>query len=123
MGFTRRSLAENALSLLANMTEAEQALEPHIAKLGVRYRCQHLFWGLKIIPDFLLLDHGIVVEVDDPSHNRKAKREADAKKTASLEKLGWKVYRCTNAAVIANPAQVLRDILTDAGLTELSGRL
>lgn len=90
--------------LYSNPTPAEIALEPAIAALGIRYRFQHPFWGLRIFPDFVLLDKKVVIEVDDPSHRTKKKRLADEEKTARLARMGWTVVRCTNEEALADPA-------------------
>jgi very-short-patch-repair endonuclease len=115
----RRSLLENWASLYSNLTAAEQSLEPYIAALGVRYRVQHPFFGLRIFPDFVLPDHALVIEVDDPSHLTAYKKKADKDKTAKLNKLGWTVVRCTNEQALKNPAQTLKQMLKEAGLDNL----
>lgn len=102
---------------LSNPTDGEAALEPHIAALGVRYRCQHPLWGVKAYRlDFALLDEKIAIEVDDPSHTQKRKRAADKMRTARLNKAGWKVLRTTNEAVLADPAKALADCFKSAGI-------
>jgi very-short-patch-repair endonuclease len=100
----------------SNPTPAEKALEPEVAKLGVPYRIQHPIWALSYRLDFALPTLGIAIEVDDPSHTAKRKRAADTKRTARLKKAGWRVLRTTNAAVLADPAKALRDLLKAAGL-------
>lgn len=103
----------------SNPTPAEKALEPEVAKLGVPYRIQHPIWALSYRLDFALPTLGVAIEVDDPSHTAKKKRAADKKRSARLEKAGWRVLRTTNAAVLANPAKALRDCLEAAGLSTL----
>lgn len=89
-------------------TPAELALEPHIAALGTRYRTQYPLWlfdgRLRFFPDVVLLDHMIVIEVDDPSHLTPKKRRADAERTKKLEAAGWRVWRCTNHEALVDPA-------------------
>jgi very-short-patch-repair endonuclease len=116
---SRRSLLENWAALYSNNTESERLIEPYIAALGVRYRAQHIFWGLRIIPDFVLLDYACIIEIDDPSHNTAYKKAKDKEKTAKLLKQGWKVCRTTNAAVEINPAAALKEALKQVGLDHL----
>lgn len=68
--------------LYCNQTEAERALEPAVAALGQVYRTQHPFWGHRAIVDFVLLKLRVIIEVDDDSHSRAAKKKADAERTA-----------------------------------------
>lgn len=95
----------------ANQTPAEAAIEPAIAALGIRYRFQHPLWGLRLFPDFVLLDHKIVIEVDDASHRTSAKRRADAERTARLQAAGWRVVRCTNDEALEDPHGSVRRML------------
>lgn len=105
--------------LYSQPTPAEQALEPAIAALGTRYRFQHPIWALRLFPDFVLLDHRVVIEVDDPSHRTSKKRKADAERTKRLERAGWRVVRCTNEEAIEDPVGTVERLLTAAGLTAL----
>lgn len=87
-------------------TAAEYALEPAVASLGVVYRWQYPFWlfgPLKYIADFLLPDHKVVLEVDDPSHFTPAGRAKDKIRTAALVRAGYRVVRCTNDEALADP--------------------
>jgi very-short-patch-repair endonuclease len=92
------------------------ALEPAIASLGVPYRFQHPVWALGVFPDFVLLQHRLVIEVDDDSHRRASKKKADAERTAKLERAGWRVVRCTNAEALSYPYQTIDRLMADAGL-------
>lgn len=51
-------------------------------------------WALGCFPDFALPDQRVVIEVDDASHNRAAKKKADAERTRKLNGAGWTVVRC-----------------------------
>lgn len=102
--------------LYSNPTPAEAALEPAIAKLGMRYRFQHPLWGLRVFPDFVLLDHKVIIEVDDPSHRTSKKRREDAERTARLQKAGWRVWRCTNDEAIEDPHGTIERMLKDTKL-------
>jgi very-short-patch-repair endonuclease len=90
-------------ALYADQTPAEAALEPALASLGVPYRFQHPLWALRVFPDFVLHQHKLVIEVDDPSHARPAKKRADAERTRKIESAGWKVVRCTNEEALRDP--------------------
>src|SRR4051812_5297668 len=82
-------------------TKQEQTLEERVATLGVRYRTQHPFrCGAKnYFADLWLPDYSIVVEVDDPGHNRADKRKKDLERTNALEARGLVVLRVTNEQV------------------------
>ncbi len=97
--------------LLNNMTEPELALEPAIAALGERYRAQHLFAGLRHIADFALLDRKLIIEVDGDSHTVPVQMEKDLKHTMALQALGWTVFRCSNDAAKAAPAETVQAAL------------
>lgn len=101
-------------------TPAELALEPAVASLGVPYRFQHplFLWGTKIFPDYCWPTIGVVLEVDDPSHEEPEKMADDARKTAILEEMGYVVVRCTNAEATSNPYAVvdrIRPLLSRVG--------
>lgn len=106
---------------LYNLTPAERALEPAIAALGIPYRVQHPLWALGLFPDFVLLDARVVIEVDDPSHRRKA--AADAERTAKLNRAGWRVARCTNEEAMADPVGTINRLMTELGLPQRVPRL
>lgn len=108
--------------LYSNQTPAERALEPAIAKLGVRYRCQHPLWALRVFPDFVLPDQRVVIEVDDPSHSTKAAKLRDAERTLKIERAGWKVVRCQNAEALADPIGTLNRLMIEAKLPHLQVR-
>jgi very-short-patch-repair endonuclease len=103
--------------LYSQPTPAERALEPAIAKLGLPYRFQHPIWALRVFPDFVILPLKLVIEVDDPSHSTKRKREADADRTKRLQRAGWRVVRCTNAEALADPTATVSRLLSAAGVT------
>lgn len=106
--------------LYSQPTPAEAAIEPAIAALGVPYRFQHPLWALGIFPDFVLLNERVVLEVDDPSHNTKRKRDADALRTKKLNAAGWRVARCSNADAIANPHDAVNRMMVDLNLPHRS---
>lgn len=106
-------------------TAAELSLEDAIAQLGVPYRNQFpgFLYGVRYFVDFYLPTLGLVIEVDDPSHDRSDKQIADIERTADLEDAwGVTVVRCTNADAIDNPHGTLRRLLTEAHLWPLPQR-
>lgn len=102
--------------LYSNPTEAEAALEPAIASMGIPYRFQHPLWGLSLFPDFALPGDRVIIEVDDPSHSTTKKKKEDAERTAKLVKHNWRVVRCTNAQAIADPVGTINNLMEDLGL-------
>ena len=101
--------------LYTKQTKHEQKLEKEICKLGVRYRTQHIMLPVKAILDFYLPDFNLCVEVDDPSHEKKAKK--DRLRTERLAGLGIKVIRFTNKQVDSQPDKVLDAIREEIGRT------
>lgn len=102
--------------LYSNLTPAEQALEPAVAALGVPYRVQHPIWALRVFPDFALPTLHLIIEVDDPSHNTRAKRQKDAERTAKLRARGWTVVRCSNQQALEDPRGTVTRLLREAGI-------
>jgi very-short-patch-repair endonuclease len=94
-------------------TPAELSLEEAVCCLGVPYRTQfpgYLF-GFRYFPDFFLPTLGLVIEVDDASHDRSKKREEDEERTRDLESRGWRVVRCTNEEALADPHGAVKRML------------
>lgn len=108
--------AERWAKLYSNPTPAEVAVEPAIASLGVPYRFQHPLWGLRLFPDFVLLQQKLVIEIDDPGHATRAGRAKDALRTKKLAAAGWRVVRCTNAEAIDDPYGAVDAMMEEAGL-------
>ncbi len=105
-------LFKNAYFLYVNQTSPERAMEVAISKLGTRYRCQHLFPGLRHIADFALLDRQIIIEVDGKSHSKPDQIYKDLVNTLALEKRGWRVLRCSNDDVSSDAEGTLQRLLT-----------
>jgi len=100
-------------------TEAELALEDAVAALGYPYRTQFpgFLFGVRFFVDFFLPTLGLVIEVDDPSHDRDDKQQADAERTAELEKeWGVRVLRCTNDEAIDDPHGTVKRLMAEAGI-------
>src|SRR5690349_6910316 len=99
-------------------TPAELALEDAVAELGVPYRTQFpgFLFGFRFFPDFVLPTVGVVLEVDDDSHSRPEKQEADGERTQYLEgEQGWRVARCSNQEALENPRGAVRRMLASVG--------
>jgi very-short-patch-repair endonuclease len=106
-------MAARAGKLYRDITPAEIAMEEAVATLGVPYRVQfpYYLWGVRFFPDFVLPTLKVIVEVDDPSHFRPEKIEADNQRTEELGALGWKVVRCTNKEALDDARGVLHGLL------------
>lgn len=104
----------NWAHLYTDLTQAEYAIEPAIAALGVRYRAQHPIFAYHYIVDFALLDERIIIEVDGKSHNGPEAKEADRGRTLKLERLGWVVVRCTNEQAVSEPQATVQKLLLEA---------
>lgn len=63
--------------------------------------------------DFACVDAQLVVEVDGGQHAEQI--EYDARRTAYLERAGWRVLRFWNSAVLTNRAGVCLTILEACG--------
>lgn len=63
-----------------------------------------------------------MIEVDDDSHRRAAKKKADAERTAKLEAAGWRVLRCWNEEAIADPHATVARLMREAGFDHLLKR-
>lgn len=108
-------------AVLYKGTAGEMALEPAVAALGVPYRtnfpCFLYSGGLKSILDFYLPTLKMVIEVDGESHNTKAAQEADASRTAELEKrYGVKVYRVSNEDALRDNIKAVNQVMIEADL-------
>jgi len=117
-----RELLKRARALRSEMTEPETRLWLAIrAKRlnGIKFVRQTVRG--RAIPDFVARSHNLVIEVDGDTH---AISEAyDARRTAVLERQGYRVLRFTNADVMTNLDGVLQTILgavTSAALPTLS---
>jgi very-short-patch-repair endonuclease len=102
-----------ARRLRTGMTQAERALWGHLRRKqldGVPcYRQKPI--GPYIV-DFYLPAIRLVIEVDGSQHLTECEREADAARTAHLERLGLKVIRFDNRQVMREMDAVL-DVIWD----------
>jgi very-short-patch-repair endonuclease len=102
--------SEIARRLRSNQTDAERRLwlllrDRRLA--GYKFRRQRPIGPY--IADFASIRHRLIVEVDGGQH---ADSSADAKRTAWLERYGWRVIRIWNNEVSNNPDGVADHILS-----------
>ena len=83
--------------LKAEMTDEEKILWEKIRgkKLGIKFRRQHIVDVY--VPDFVALSIKLIIEVDGKIHLKR--RNEDAERTKSLERLGYKVIRFKNEEI------------------------
>jgi very-short-patch-repair endonuclease len=112
------------LSRLLEGTKAELALEDAIGALGVPYRFQFpgYRYGLRFFPDYYLPTLGVVIEVDDPSHDKKIEEDAERSRRI-FEEWGARVLRVTNENALNNPHGAVQSVLREAGLWPIPKRL
>lgn len=107
-------------------TPAEHAVEAAVASIGVPYRTQFpgYLYGLRFFPDFVFPTLGVVLEIDDPSHDRADKIAADIERTAEIKRAwGYDVVRITNKAAQTNPDEAVRTALASVGKYPVPQRL
>lgn len=99
--------------LRENMTYAEILLWEHLQRVmhkwGVDFKAQGVV-GNRFIADFVAYEQRLIVEVDGSIHNRRAIKRKDAYRTEVLTRLGYRIIRFTNKAVISNCAFVVGSI-------------
>jgi very-short-patch-repair endonuclease len=93
------------------MTDAERRLwfalrDRRLA--GFKFRRQHPIGNF--IVDFACTKHHLVVEADGGQH---AESESDARRTALIEAMGWRVMRFWNNDILANTEGVILTLLRE----------
>lgn len=93
-----------------NQTEAESILWSLIRgnRLGCPFKRQHVIGNF--IADFVCLNFMLVVEIDGGYHRKETQLTSDNERTIQLNRMGFKVIRFTNEAVIGDTENVLRQI-------------
>jgi very-short-patch-repair endonuclease len=66
---------------------------------GIKFRRQHPIGPY--FADFACVSKGLVIEIDGDQHDDRV--EADARRTALMESLGWRVIRFSAREVVQNP--------------------
>ena len=107
---TYQLLLDKAREMRRNPTEAESALWKYLSgnKFGAHFRRQHPIFGY--IPDFVSLEHRIIIEIDGGYHFEGEQLEKDAERTKYLNDAGFVVLRYTNEEVLGDIDNVLEDI-------------
>ncbi|MCR5423771.1 MAG: aminotransferase class I/II-fold pyridoxal phosphate-dependent enzyme [Bacteroidales bacterium] len=76
---------------------------------GYKFRRQHVIGDY--IVDFVCLEKMLVVEIDGEYHNEWEQQIDDAARTEWLAIKGFRVMRFTNAEVLSNPEEFLKDVI------------
>ena len=101
--------SRTARRLRTTMTDAERRLWSALRGRrlrGFKFRRQHPLGPFVV--DFACLDHRLVIEADGGQH---ADSVEDERRTAWLERRGWRVLRFWNNDIFANPEGVQEAIL------------
>ena len=107
---TPEELLTNAKTMRTEMTPAEARLWYHLRTkrlAGVKFTRQVV--RKPYIADFVARSHKLVIELDGHTHAGAA--TYDARRTATLERLGYTVLRFSNSDVMGNEEGVLSVIL------------
>jgi very-short-patch-repair endonuclease len=97
------------VALRQNATDAERrlwAVLRHRQLQGYKFRRQHAIG--RFIADFACTKHRLVIEADGGQHNGSI---ADDRRTAWLEREGWRVLRFWNNDILSNTEGVLSAIV------------
>jgi very-short-patch-repair endonuclease len=107
-----RLLEERARAMRFAPTRSEEHLWRRLSgsKLGFAFRRQ-LVVGPFIV-DFACTKARLVLEVDGPYHEQRAR--PDARRDRKLAELGWRVLRVTEREVLEQPEQVVAAIAAAA---------
>ena len=73
---------------------------------GIKFRRQHPIGPY--FADFACVSKGLVIEIDGDQHDDRV--EADARRTALMESLGWRVVRFSARDVVQNPEGIWAEI-------------
>jgi very-short-patch-repair endonuclease len=102
-------MARNTHELRQNATDAERRLWAMLRDrrlAGYKFRRQHPI-GPYIV-DFANTKYHLIIEADGGQHNEST---ADLRRTAWLQKQGWRVIRFWNNDILANTEGVLNIVL------------
>ena len=101
--------SQQARALRVSMTDAERRLWACLRGrrlVGYKFRRQHPLG--RYILDFACIEHRLAIEADGGQHSESA---ADERRTAWLERQGWRVLRFWNNEILANSEGVQEMIL------------
>ena len=103
-------MTQHARDLRKNPTDAERLIWARVARFRPRFTRQLRIGGY--IVDLACREAKLAVEFDGSQH---LDSEYDARRTAFLERLGWRVLRFWNSDVIDNPDGVAETVLAAVG--------
>ncbi len=109
----RRILKSRRKKLRNHGTSAEAVLWNVLKKSqlhGRKFRRQHSIG--RFIVDFYCPVERLIVEVDGPIHDHPVRAAYDARRTAYLERLGFRLIRIRNEDVFASPEAAAAYIAT-----------
>jgi adenine-specific DNA-methyltransferase len=105
-----RRINPHAARLRRNMTEAEKRIWYHVRDRrlgGFKFKRQ---WSIgEYVADFCCIERRLVVEIDGGQHSP----EKDARRTADLKGMGYRVVRFWNNDVLGNLEGVLISLLVE----------
>jgi len=105
-----RATNPQAARLRRNMTDAEKRIWYHVRDRrlgGFKFKRQ---WSLgPYVADFCCIERRLVVEIDGGQHSP----EKDARRTAELSAMGYRVVRYWNNDVLGNLDGVLMSLLAE----------
>jgi very-short-patch-repair endonuclease len=103
-----RKINPQAAKLRQNMTEAEKRMWYHVRRRhlgGFKFKRQ---WSIgPYVVDFCCIEKRLVLEIDGGQHSP----EKDARRTAELHAMGYRVVRFWNNDVLGNLDGVLTSLL------------
>ncbi len=114
MRFTPSKTLKHAKQLRADQTEAEIRLWGHLRakRLQGRKFNRQVPIGSYIV-DFVCDEAKLVIEVDGSTHGEAHEIKYDERRTAYLQSLGYRIFRCYNIDVFENLNGVLDGILLE----------
>ncbi|MSQ15690.1 MAG: endonuclease domain-containing protein [Dehalococcoidia bacterium] len=98
--------------LKKGQARGEDTLWKHLGNrqlAGVKFHREQSIGPYKV--DFMSFEHHLVVEVDASVPDETAIKESETRRTAWLEKRGYRVLKFSNNEVLENTAGVLEQIL------------
>jgi len=107
-------MVRRAKVLRTNQTRAEDKVWSMLrAKrlAGLKFRRQHVLG--RYIADFVCIPARLVIEVDGDSHEDETE-ESDAKRTAEIQRMGYRVIRFWNSSVLTDTEGSIADAIFDA---------
>lgn len=111
-----RRIAVERRNNWASPTPAEamllRILEAHAPQWNVAFPTRSSTPPFLYTADVCLPNIRLVIEADGTTHGTTKARERDARKTAFLEGLGWKVVRFSNREILKRPERVRAELMS-----------